>query len=130
MIIRDLNREKATSRKVDTDGWSGVRLLLHDDGMGFSFHITTIFAGAELPMHYRNHLEAVYCMSGTGSIEDAETGDTHEIRPGILYALNEHDRHVLRADTEMEMVCVFSPPLHGQEVHDENGSFPLEVETA
>lgn len=38
-----------------------MRLLLKNDGMGFSFHITTIHPGARLKMHYRNHLEAVYC---------------------------------------------------------------------
>ena len=46
--------------------------------MGFSFHITTIYAGAELPMHYKNHLECVYCISGEGSIEDLATGQVHE----------------------------------------------------
>jgi L-ectoine synthase len=96
--------------------------------MGFSFHITTIYAGAELPMHYKNHLEAVYCISGEGSIEDLATGRVHEIRPGVLYALDQHDRHILRGRTEMVMACVFNPPVTGREVHDETGAYPLEAE--
>ena len=128
MIVRDLNEEKNTRRNVQSEGWHSVRLLLKDDGMGFSFHITTIYAGAELPMHYRNHLESVYCVAGEGSIEDVATGEVHPIRPGVMYALDKNDRHVLRATTEMTMACVFNPPLTGLEVHDESGAYPLQAE--
>src|SRR3546814_7015765 len=69
--------------------------------MGFSFHITTIYQGAELPLHYKNHLETVYCISGEGSIENCASGEVHEIQPGVLYALDKHDRHILRGRTEM-----------------------------
>lgn len=128
MIVRDLNEAKKTSRKVDSEGWNSVRLLLKDDAMGFSFHITTIYAGAELPMHYKNHLESVYCVAGEGSIEDLATGEVHEIRPGVMYALDKHDRHILRGKTEMTMACVFNPPVTGREVHDATGAYPLEAE--
>jgi L-ectoine synthase len=128
MIVRNLEDERQTRRKVVSDGWDSVRLLLKGDEMGFSFHITTIYEGAELPMHYQHHLESVYCISGEGSIEDGETGRVYPIRPGVLYALDKHDRHVLRAATEMTMACVFSPPLSGLEVHDRNGAYPLQAE--
>ncbi|MFQ5563306.1 MAG: ectoine synthase [Parvularculaceae bacterium] len=130
MIVRDYNALKDTERRVDSDGWSSVRLLLKDDAMGFSFHITTIHEGAELEMHYRNHLESVYCVGGEGSIEDLETGAIHEIRPGVMYALDKHDRHILRARKEMTMACVFNPPVTGREVHDETGAYPLETVAA
>lgn len=129
MIIRDLNEAVTTRRRVVTEGWESTRLLLKDDAMGFSFHITTIYAGAELPMHYRNHLEAVYCISGEGSVEDLATGEIHPIKPGVLYALDKHDRHILRGKTEMVMACAFNPPLNGREVHDASGAYPLEAET-
>jgi L-ectoine synthase len=125
MIVRDLTRANETGRRIDSAGWTSVRLLLKEDGMGFSFHITTIHAGAELEMHYRNHLESVYCISGTGSIEDIATGETHSIRPGIMYALDLNDPHVLRAESDLTMACVFNPPLNGKEVHDESGAYPL-----
>lgn len=125
MIVRDFNSAKDSERRVDSAGWNSVRLLLKDDGMGFSFHITTVYAGAELEMHYRNHLESVYCISGEGEIEETETGLVHTIRPGVIYALDRHDRHILRARTEMTMACVFTPPVTGREVHDKTGAYPL-----
>lgn len=129
MIVRDLATESATSRRVDSDGWTSVRLLLKDDGMGFSFHITTIHAGAELQMHYKNHLESVFCIEGMGSIEDLATGERHTIRPGVIYALNENDKHVLRAEAggPMVMACVFNPPVTGNEVHGPDGAYPSDV---
>lgn len=128
MIIRDFNLAKDTDRQVNTAGWNSVRLLLKDDGMGFSFHITTIYAGAELEMHYRHHVESVYCIAGNGSVEDLKTGEVYAIRPGVMYALDKNDPHVLRADSEMTMACVFNPPLNGREVHDESGAYPLTAE--
>jgi L-ectoine synthase len=125
MIIRDYHEAKSTERRVDSDGWHSVRLLLKGDGMGFSFHITTIHEGAELRMHYTNHVECVYCISGNGSIEDLATGEVSEIRPGVMYALDQHDDHRLRARSEMIMACVFNPPVTGREVHDENGAYPV-----
>ncbi len=130
MIVRNLNQAKNTERRVDSDGWNSVRLLLKDDKMGFSFHITTIYEGAELEMHYKNHLESVYCVSGVGTIEDLATGEVHQIRPGVMYALDQHDKHVLRGETEMVMACVFNPPVNGREVHDESGAYPAEDEAA
>jgi L-ectoine synthase len=128
MIVRTLDEANRTPRRVVTEGWESTRLLLKDDNMGYSFHITTIYAGAELPMHYKNHLETVYCISGEGSIEDLGTGQVHQIRPGMMYALNKHDKHILRGKSEMKMACVFNPPVTGQEVHDKTGAYPLEVE--
>lgn len=128
MIVRDYNEAVNSSRRVDSEGWHSVRLLLKDDGMGFSFHITTIHEGAELKMQYTNHLESVYCISGEGEIEDCATGEIHQIRPGVMYALDKHDRHILRARKEMQMACVFNPPVTGREVHDETGAYPLEAE--
>jgi L-ectoine synthase len=84
LIVRKLEQAEQSSRRVDSEGWSSVRLLLNDDAMGFSFHITTIFAGAELEMHYRHHLESVYCISGKGSVEELAGGDRFEIEAGTL----------------------------------------------
>ena len=130
MIIRDYNEAKSTERRVDSDGWHSVRLLLKGDGMGFSFHITTIHAGSELRMRYAHHLESVYCIAGEGSIENLATGEIYAIRAGVLYALDRHDDHVLRATSAMTMACVFNPPVTGREVHDKNGSYPLAEEAA
>ena len=41
---------------------------------------------------------------------------------GTLYAMNEHDRHRIRAKTPMGIVGTFFPALTGDEVHDADGS--------
>src|SRR3546814_13863042 len=77
-------------------------------------------------MHYKNHLEAVYCISGEGSIENCARGEVHEIQPGVLYALDKHDRHILRGRTEMVMACCFNPPVPGKAVHGPAGAYAME----
>ena len=42
--------------------------------------------------------------------------------------LDKHDRHQVRAKTDITCVCVFNPPVTGREVHDENGVYPLIIE--
>ena len=123
MIVRDFNELKDSERSVSDARWNSVRMLLADDGMGFSFHITTMEAGSEHTFHYKNHFESVYCMSGKGSITDLATGETHQIRPGVMYALNLHDKHTLRAEEELVMACCFNPPVTGTEVHQADGSY-------
>jgi len=124
MIIRHLDTIRDSNRNVVTEGWESARILLKDEGMGFSFHITTLYAGQELRMHYKHHLEAVFVIEGEGSIEDLGTGEIHELRPGTLYALDAHDRHVVRPRTNIVTACVFNPPVTGREVHDETGAYP------
>jgi len=146
MIVRTLQEAEKTERRVeDPNGnWDSVRLLLKDDNMGFSFHITTIYEGADFQMHYQNHLESVYCISGEGEVEtlkddlndgqDDSSGDNpggykkYPIKPGTVYVLDKHDKHILRAFTEMKMACVFNPPVTGKEVHNADGAYELETE--
>lgn len=125
MIVRNLASIVATPRDVEAPTWRSRRLLLAGDGMGFSLHDTVIAAGTETSMWYKHHLEAVYCIEGEGTLEDLATGKVHHIDAGTMYALDQHDRHVLRARTEMRMICVFNPPCTGQEVHDAEGAYPL-----
>lgn len=128
MIVRNLFEAEKTERRVVAQNWESTRLLLKSDGMGFSMHVTTIYPGTITPMWYQNHLEAVLCIEGEGEVETTEDGKVYPIRPGVIYALDQHDKHVLRANTKMRMVCVFNPPVVGKEVHDRNGAYPLEAE--
>ena len=123
MLIKKLDEVRRSDRNVRDKGWESARLLLADDGMGFSFHITTLGAGGEWTFQYLNHVESVYVISGTGSIVDLATEERHALEPGTLYALNENDRHTLRAETELVTACVFNPPVTGNEVHDESGAY-------
>lgn len=131
MIVRDLHEAEKTNRRIiSPDGnWESTRLLLKEDEMGFSFHITTIYEGADFGMHYKNHLESVYCISGEGEVETLSDGKKYAIHPGTIYVLNKNDKHVLRAFSEMKMACVFNPPLNGKEVHNAEGAYELESET-
>ncbi|QVL45380.1 MAG: ectoine synthase [Methylophilaceae bacterium] len=126
MILRHLNDIRHSERNVKAKDWESARMLLKQDGMGFSFHITTLYAGAEIQMQYLNHLESVFILQGKGSIEDLASGDIHQLSPGTMYALNAHDHHVLRIEQEIVCACVFNPPVSGREVHDDNGSYPAD----
>jgi L-ectoine synthase len=126
MIVRSLAGILGTDREVEGGNWTSRRLLLASDRMGFSLHDTIIHPGTDTRMRYDNHLEAVYCIEGRGRIRDLATGEVHRLEPGVVYALDQHDEHVLSADpdTHLRMVCVFNPPVVGPEVHDENGVYP------
>lgn len=130
MIVRDLAAARQTDRLVTAEGWDSTRLLLAGDAMGFSFHITRIHENTSHEFHYKHHFESVYCMRGKGTITDLGTGETHEIRPGVMYALNLHDKHILRAEEELHMACCFNPPVTGREVHRADGSYAPAEETA
>lgn len=125
MIVRKLSDAQSHGRVISADGWESSRLLLKNDGAGFSFHITRIFKDAVLPMHYQNHIESVYCIKGFGEIKDVASGAVHTIEPGTIYVLDKHDKHILRAFEEMELACVFNPPLIGSEVHNPEGAYAL-----
>ena len=130
MIVRQLQEVEKTDRCVKSDNWKSVRMSLKNDNMGFSFHITTIYAGTETPIPYQNPLETDYCISGYGEVETVEDGKIYPISPGTIYILDKHDKHLLRAHEGEDIVfaCAFNPPLNGKEVHDENGVYPLEAE--
>ena len=128
MIVRRLKDAEASERMIKSEGWDSTRLLLKNDNMGFSFHITTIYRGAELHLHYQNHLESVYCISGRGEVETVADGKVYPIEAGTIYILDQNDKHILRGFEEMKMACVFNPPLHGKEVHNAEGAYSLEAE--
>jgi len=127
MIVRTLGEIIGTDRDVraPNNNWVSRRLLLKEDNMGFSFHETIISAGTETYIWYKNHLEAVFCIEGTGEVETIDDGRVYPITPGTMYALDKNDQHYLRAFDDMRLMCVFNPALVGSEVHREDGSYPL-----
>jgi L-ectoine synthase len=130
MIVRKLSDLLGSDRDVEAPTFRSRRFLLAKDGLPFSFHDTWLFAGMETNMWYRHHIEVVYCIEGKGVLDNLETGESHVIEPGVMYALDQHDRHRLKAQTDLRMVCIFTPPLTGNEIHDEEGAYPLVQETA
>lgn len=125
MIVKSLNEIKGSQDHVDEKNWESRRFLLKKDGMGFSLHDTIIRAGTESIFWYKYHQEAVYCIEGEGELEDLTNGKVYPIQAGTMYALNGHEKHCLRAKSDMRMVCVFNPPCTGRETHDEDGAYPM-----
>lgn len=111
--------------EVEGAGWNSKRLVLSDSRLGYSLHDTTMFAGTHITMHYTNHIESVYCIEGEAEVINEETGEKFTLRPGVIYILDNNDRHTFLAITQVRNICVFTPALTGNEVHDENGSYPL-----
>ena len=123
MIVRNLSEILGTWRHASGEGWESRRIVLADDGMGYSMHDTLVKEGAELELEYKNHLEANYCIEGIGEVENVATGERHPIQPGTMYALNNNDRHILRAiKGDLRLICAFTPALSGQ---TGRGALPL-----
>ncbi|XNZ00320.1 ectoine synthase [Micrococcus luteus] len=110
------NRDQAET--VEWGGGTSDRLLVEKDGMGFAVCHTIVKQGTSSKLEYRNHLEACYCISGSGQVVEKD-GTVHEITPGTIYVLDEHDPHELRGgETEdMHLVSIFNPPITGDEKH-------------
>jgi L-ectoine synthase len=125
MKVIHIDELEGTDRDVDHTTWRSRRFVLADDKVGFSFHDTHLRAGTETEMWYANHIEAVYVYQGEGTLVNRETGEEHELKPGTMYLLDEHDKHTVRATTDIRCACVFNPPVTGREVHDEHGVYPL-----
>lgn len=124
MIVKALYSIIGTDRDVSGLGWNSRRLLLASDRMGFSLTDTIIKEGAVLELEYKHHLEACYCIEGTGEIVNLDDYKAHQLEPFTLYALDKNDRHQVRSVSgDMRLVCVFNPPLSGQEVHRPDGSY-------
>ncbi|MEO9515231.1 MAG: ectoine synthase [Paracoccaceae bacterium] len=115
MIYRTLADIQQSDLNVDCGNGFSRRFLIEKDGMGFSLTDTLIEAGTVTAMHYDRHLEACYCIEGRGTVETVR--DTYDLYPGSMYALDQHDKHVLSAETDLRLICVFNPPLTGQESH-------------
>ncbi len=124
MIVRTTQEITGTERDVDGGTWRSKRIILAGDGVGFSFHETTIPAGSVNEFHYQYHVEAVWVLEGSGTLTNLETGEQHDLRGGTMYLLNGHERHRIVCDEQLRMLCVFNPPVTGQEVHDETGAYP------
>lgn len=114
--------------KCPNGGFISNRIILKSDNMGYGMTKTVIPAGTKSRWHYKNHLETCYCVSGSATLTDEETGETYEIKPDITYVLDKHDAHWFEAHEETVLICAFNPPLSGGEVHQEDGSYALDDE--
>lgn len=123
MIFRTLLEVKGTPNHVRGDAFQSHRILVADDQVGYSLHDTRIVAGSEQRLEYKNHIESNYVIDGVGEVENLLTGEVFPLSDGSLYTLNNHEPHMLRAKTDMRIVCIFTPALSGTETHDADGSY-------
>lgn len=115
MLVRQLE----TVTTIEWGNGLSRRFLLEADGLGYTLTDTIVRAGTKSRLEYRHHLEACYCIDGTGEVLDLD-GTSYPIEPGTLYALDQHDAHFLVASPheDLRLVCVFSPALRGDERHN------------
>ena len=126
MIVVTSTEIENTTRHATGPGWDSKRMIIKRDGMGFSVHETRVREGSELQLEYKNHVEANYCYAGEGEVTDIATGVTYPIVAGTIYALENHDAHIVRAiKGDLHLVCVFNPALTGFETHTDDGSYDI-----
>jgi L-ectoine synthase len=126
MIVKHLSDILGTEAHVTGDAFESRRVLLAEDGLGYSLHDTVVREGSEQYLHYKNHIESNYCIAGEGEVENVATGEVFALKPGSLYTLDRHEAHILRATKgALRFVCIFTPALTGREVHDADGSYGL-----
>ena len=118
--MKIINAKDITGTEHDVNWGNGTsrRMIVESDGMGYSVHYTVMYRGTSSRLEYKNHLESCYVLSGTGTIE--ADGKVHKLQPGDMYVLDQHDRHLVSADTEQDMVIlsIFNPACKGTETHN------------
>ncbi|BBZ03054.1 L-ectoine synthase [Mycolicibacterium chitae] len=127
MIVRTTAEITDTERDVADAAWRSKRIILAGDGVGFSFHETTINANSVSEFQYRHHVEAVWVVEGSGVLTNLENGDEFKLEPGTMYLLDGHEKHRVTCHEQLRMMCVFNPPVTGKEVHDETGTYPPSI---
>lgn len=122
MLIRSLDDVIGTDRDVDWGNGTSRRLLVAADGRGYTVTETYVRPGTVTLLRYDNHLEACYCVEGSGAATVG--GEEFPLAAGSLYAPERGEEHSLSSSEGMRLVCVFNPPLRGDENHDAHGKGP------
>ena len=123
MIVRTLASILNTPAHAKGDSYESRRILLAPDGLGYSLHDTICKAGTSQRLEYKNHVETNYIIEGRGEVTNLLTGEVWPLAPGTVYVLDHHEPHLLKAETDLRIVCVFTPALTGKERHDADGSY-------
>jgi L-ectoine synthase len=110
-------------RRVKFTGGVSHRAVVASDGLGFSVNKTVIPVGPPSRWQYKNHLEACYCIKGSGVLVNLETNEAYRILPDTVYCLDKHDNHTFEAFEEVVLISIFNPPLRGDETHDSDGNY-------
>lgn len=116
-------KEQNRVKKCPNGGFTSNRILLAEDNMGYSMTKTVIEPNGKQFWWYKNHLESCYCVSGKGVLTVNEK--EYIIEPDVTYILDKNEKHYFEAIETVTLICVFNPPLHGDELHNEDGYYEL-----
>jgi L-ectoine synthase len=115
---------RAGSEKTTANGKGrALHMLTKVDNVGFGLSDVYLEAGTDAVFRQTNHWQANHIISGSGEVSDVTSGQTWDLEPGMAYYVGPKDRHRVRAHTDIHLLSVFSPPLQGDEQHDEDGAF-------
>ncbi|XP_077992714.1 L-ectoine synthase-like [Glandiceps talaboti] len=127
IVSRSLNDVIGTERDIDWGHGYSRRLLLKKDGFPVSFHNTLCYGGHSSKLGYMNHMESAYYISGKTTYKWKEGEESVQTRIGLdsgtIYNMNEHDKHILVAEEDSVVLCVFYPALKGTETHNHDGGY-------
>lgn len=123
MIFNTVEKVKKTDSHVNWGNGTSSRLLVANDGVGYTIAETRIFPNTSSHLKYQNHIESCFCVSGSGALILDETGDEFVLSAGALYTLNLHDSHILKSGSDgLVLISFFLPALNGTEIHDLTGN--------
>jgi len=125
MFVKTLADVRAAGmeRSVNAGRAISQRYLAAADQLGFSMHSVHLKAGVALDAWYKHHWEANLLLDGRLDVMETATGETHHLEPGALYLVGPDDPHRLIAQTDVQLISVFDPPLTGTEDHDADGAY-------
>lgn len=120
MIIRTICDVIGTERDVDWGNGTSRRLIIASDERGYAVTDTYVRPDTETRLRFDNHLEACYCVEGSGTVR-TET-EQYPIAVGTVYSADQSEEHWLSSEKGMRLICVFNPPLRGDENHSSDPS--------
>jgi L-ectoine synthase len=113
---------EGTPFEVDNETSVSRRLIVAADERGYTVTDTYIRPNTISHMRYERHVEACYCIEGSGKVR-TESGEW-DIEVGSLYSPDQHEEHWLLTTEGMRLICVFRPALRGDEKHRFDASAP------
>jgi len=115
MFLRRIDKMRKSGKELITgDGEARiVRALTKSDGLGFSFSDVKLTVGSNTLLRSNQHWESNYILSGTGLVEDLNTGEAWTLEPDLTYNVGPGNRYRLSADTDMHWVSVTCPSIEG-----------------
>ncbi|CAH1777265.1 unnamed protein product [Owenia fusiformis] len=122
--IRKLSELEGTTGDRNMFWISGYsrRYLVKSDGYNMTVTNTTLDPNTMSPLHYKNHIEAVFMFKGSGKYVWNSGEDSHaydqEKHDGTMFLINGHEAHnIYNDDKESQCICYFFPALVGHETH-------------